>query len=970
MAGDGLVWKNSHIEKKLYICNVNHTHIRQVTNLPYRWWLTGCLLMLMTPIAAQVNCRSFQNPTSFNYVTGSMGQWSARVGDRILGSNGGSTGDSILSTCSYPTATVISGHDNITSSQYYSGVCRFTNEICGHTFFDAHDHRFSIYNVMDNGGLDEFTINGTNGLMRVPPGHTTSIRLGDMRSTGSAIRPGYSSGNDKGSEALFFTMMVRPQTALIFIEYAVVARRFNHSPREAGEFIIRVVGKNSATNRWNNYPLNDSLWYCVPAPHFSGALPSPWMEGLPGSIAGGTTCSYCYKPWTKVAINLTRYMYDSVRIEMYTSDCVYNVDPIYAYIAGSCQPMNIVQQGCVSGTSDAIDTLRAPEELLSYAWYVSTTGFSGNSVAPSEVANLRFRRVSSSTAEHVAVISDFLITEGPDRGDTAAEQLFKCVVTSALDPEKPFSTELYSSVRNTRPVISSYINNHCNGTVDFYSSGYIPYIGTTGNHIIDTLTRWIIYDGDTNAPVLDTLYGRSVSYTFSDTAVHAYTLTMYSSEEGCYTTRLYQVASRNAPRARLEIPDHELCEGDTAVLVDRSTGIFFHQWLFADTTIEGQGALVDSTRLLRRTFTQAVNPVKLAVGDPFGCIDTVSDTVFYFSPEAVSLSSDTVICEGNSSNIIASSPVRGTTYAWYRSNDRQNGQPFWRGNVLRVVPTDSVARYYVKAVSPKGCVQWDSITLHIAMLSLVADPGHASFCPGDSVLLTAHGALTYQWVADPDDPDLDGREADIAIRVAPRRPTTYMLTGVAADNCIPKPVSCRVVPVPLPLLDIDYSPPFINADEPVVRFYDHSRGRETSWWFFPDSTEACGQEVSHRFDINREDSVDVSLISYNRLNCPSDTTFRIPVTRFSVWCPNVFTPMRGDNNYFSITLFHRAESFHIYIYNRLGMLVYESDDPAFQWDGTCHGIPCPQNAYNYRIVYVPHGDKRKFIVSGLVTLLR
>ena len=191
---------------------------------------------------------------------------------------------------------------------------------------------------------------------------------------------------------MFYTMMVTPQNALLFIDYAIVARKYDHSPAEAGEFLIRVCGKNSSTNQWNNAPLTDSLWYNVPAPHYSGALPAPWVDGRPGPAAGGTTCGYCYKPWTRVAISLMNYLYDSVRVEVYTSDCIYDVDPIYAYIAGSCQPMLITASGCPQGMSDAIDTLKAPEGLLTYKWYVSENGYSGSTGSSTTMENVPFRQ--------------------------------------------------------------------------------------------------------------------------------------------------------------------------------------------------------------------------------------------------------------------------------------------------------------------------------------------------------------------------------------------------------------------------------------------------------------------------------------------------------------------------------------------------------------------------------------------------
>ena len=929
--------------------------------------------VLAVPARAQSNCRGFENPVNFNYASNSTGRWTARVGDRIVGT-GGSTGSNILSTCSYSTAAVISGHNNITSSQYYSGTCAYTDGQCHHTFYDAHDHRFSIYTASANGGYDEFTINGNNGLPRVPPGFTSSIRLGDMRSTGTAVQPGGATGNNRGSEALFYTMHVRPLTAFVFINYAIVARRYDHTAQQAGEFVIRVVGKDPATHQWNNYPLNDSLWYCVPAPAFSSTLPAPWVEGRPGPAAGGTTCSYCYKPWTKVAINLSRYLYDSVRIEMYTSDCIYNVDPIYAYIAGSCQAMTIEQQGCASGETDVIDTLRAPEGLLSYTWYVSTTAYPGGPVLPSVLQNIQFRQLESSTTTnaHVARIADFVIAEGENRGDTAAEMLYKCVVTSALDPAKPFHTDIYTSVKYSRPNVSYRYDNQCNGTIHFHAHGWIPNQNTvSGPHVVDSLTTWVIHEGGPRTPVVDTLYGIDPIYTFSDAANHTVVLTMFSSDSGCYTSRTFSVAATTPPVAILDIASRSLCEGDTGVLTDRSQNIARRQWVFADGVIEGQGNTLESTRVVRRLFSEPVNPVMLIVTDPYGCSDTVYDTILYFAKSVIRFSPDTIVCAGQASHVEVLMPIPGCTFEWYRHYNQAGEQPFQTGRVLRVRQEDAdTAVYHVRIVTPAGCEAWDSVTLYRAALTITADPPHASFCPDDTVTLTAGGALSYLWKSSPHDPDLDSQARQPVIRISPQQTTTYILTGLAADSCAPGAVRQKVTLVPLPRLAVEVSPPVINSDEPVVRFTDKSEGRSDSYWLFSDSTHAWGEAVSHRYDPNGDTAVDARLTSYNKLSCGADTLILVPVKNFAFWRPNVFTPLREENNRFSIINSYPMAVFHIYIYNRFGALVFESDDPNFEWDGTSGGVACPQGSYNYRIVYIPENDLRENIVFGTVTILR
>ena len=65
--------------------------------------------------------------------------------------------------------------------------------------------------------------------------------------------------------------------------------------------------------------------------------------------------------------------------------------------------------------------------------------------------------------------------------------------------------------------------------------------------------------------------------------------------------------------------------------------------------------------------------------------------------------------------------------------------------------------------------------------------------------------------------------------------------------------------------------------------------------------------------------------------------------------PNVFTPNGdGKNDEFRV-LYRSIKEYHIWVYNRWGKLVYESQDPAKGWDGTINNHPAAEGAYFYVI---------------------
>ena len=604
--------------------------------------LVAALFVEMTAAGqGDIHCPGFKNTMSFN--TGNVNYfWSARVGDRTY-TNGNfsdtTTGYHIMSTC--VNNPDIIGHDNITSTTYNSG---FDNNIvsCNHTFFDANDKRFQII-TLDDDGIDQFTVGpGSAGIPRIPPGYLTSIRLGDMRSTGTAINLSNPIvGNNKGAEALFYTMRVTPQNSLLFINFAIVARRFSHVAYDAGEFLIRVVAQN-ADGSWPNQPINDSLWYKVSAPTFdNNQMPPGWSSGY--GITG--TCSYAYKPWTKVAINLSKYIYSKVRIEMYTSDCIYNFDPIYAYISGDYQSMSINASGCVDINSRVVDTLRAPEGLLSYRWYVTTQGYESNIYNSAYMDSVHFRVVSglSNTSVYMPTVADFVLSEGPNTGDTVGQQTFLCVMTSALDPNKPIVSKVYTNVSNNKPVMRFLAETDCDLGVQLRDYSFVY----GSNVICADSTRWIIYADTLGITPLDTLWGPNVSYRFPAEGYYLVSLRDMPYDSPCGGIISEVVRANIVHHPQIGFEDHNVCEGRVARVWCDTNCHLSKQWQIGDHIINNLDTIVWFPEV-------GTTPITLILSDNGVCPDSVTDSIRCYPNVEVSVSTATPnICRGDSVILIA-----------------------------------------------------------------------------------------------------------------------------------------------------------------------------------------------------------------------------------------------------------------------------------------------------------------------------
>jgi gliding motility-associated-like protein len=110
------------------------------------------------------------------------------------------------------------------------------------------------------------------------------------------------------------------------------------------------------------------------------------------------------------------------------------------------------------------------------------------------------------------------------------------------------------------------------------------------------------------------------------------------------------------------------------------------------------------------------------------------------------------------------------------------------------------------------------------------------------------------------------------------------------------------------------------------------------------------KEAQHRYVFEEPGKYHVKMIASNTLGCITDTIIiDVAVSESMLEVPNTFTP-NGDGAYDEFRVIYRSlKEFHIWIYNRWGHLVYESNDPAKGWDGNIGGRPAAEGAYYYVI---------------------
>jgi gliding motility-associated-like protein len=92
----------------------------------------------------------------------------------------------------------------------------------------------------------------------------------------------------------------------------------------------------------------------------------------------------------------------------------------------------------------------------------------------------------------------------------------------------------------------------------------------------------------------------------------------------------------------------------------------------------------------------------------------------------------------------------------------------------------------------------------------------------------------------------------------------------------------------------------------------------------------------------------------------------------NIYFPNAFTPGNDQlNDLYRPKVFGRLTQYQIRIYNRIGQLVFESNDPAAGWDGNYKGRAQSSSSFTWYAIYRFAGAEEGVkMQKGTVTLIR
>lgn len=348
------------------------------------------------------------------------------------------------------------------------------------------------------------------------------------------------------------------------------------------------------------------------------------------------------------------------------------------------------------------------------------------------------------------------------------------------------------------------------------------------------------------------------------------------------------------------------------------------------------------------------------------CVDTIYQYVQVDTLD-VSLSPDTVICQGTSVSLSVTVPANCQSIEWAANPNFTS--VFSRQSSIEVQP-EAPTTYYVRVV--RGvCTFVGSVTVSLSEIEVAPLP-EVLICFEDSVQLSAthteDGPVSYHWTLG------DGSSYHIPYPwVSPDQSTSYSVTVTNQYGCSNSATGNIIKRTgTFPTLFSAWCDvcEIVQAHSTTVFSTDYGSGYHYQWT----PTQDMDSPNSPTSIVHPMESTEYSVSVTDTFGCTLTDTVKIEVDELTcdepyIFVPNAFSP-NGDGK--NDVLYVRSEilqDFYFAVYSRWGEKVFECSNLEMGWDGTYKGKPCQNGVYDYYFSGTCVGGKTKEL-KGNVMLVR
>lgn len=389
---------------------------------------------------------------------------------------------------------------------------------------------------------------------------------------------------------------------------------------------------------------------------------------------------------------------------------------------------------------------------------------------------------------------------------------------------------------------------------------------------------------------------------------------------GCINIDSFEVAMKPLPVINLG-SDTTLCLKDSLLLDAGNAGAVF-QW---------QNGQTSQKLVARQGGLYAV----LVTKD--GCSKKDSIAITPLSLPVVSIAGKTTICKDGKTDLAANG---GTLYTWSPTIGLAHPT-----NATTTASPAATTKYYVSVTGQNGCSVKDSVTITVTPKPVFAvSSSKPVLCFGDTATLTASGGDTYTWSPAATLSDPFGS----VTKAFPFVGTRYKVV-ITENNCAIKDSLYINLPVASKPAVTTTKSNNINCVLGEARL--HTGGGSQYLW---QPSTGLSDSTSNNPVVRIQTTTTYHLFVTTNDGCKVEDSITVFVENadngngFPV--PNAFTPNDdGKNDCFGVKYWGDVAEFSMRLYNRWGLLVFETNQPTECWNGFFRGKPQPGDVYVYLI---------------------
>lgn len=234
----------------------------------------------------------------------------------------------------------------------------------------------------------------------------------------------------------------------------------------------------------------------------------------------------------------------------------------------------------------------------------------------------------------------------------------------------------------------------------------------------------------------------------------------------------------------------------------------------------------------------------------------------------------------------------------------------------------------------------------------------------------AHSVNSWKWLFDGTDPRTEQRPVKTYFGFGNKQVDLVVSNGVCRDSV------SKIITLESKLVaafEVDPGP-YCPLD--VTTITNKSYGNNIiAWrWDYGNGMTTTGERpISLQYLPNKkEQQFRIRLIIENDVRCQDTADHYITaVSSCYIDVPTAFSPNSdGNNDFFYPLNAYKAVDLHFAVYNRVGGLIFESNDWRKRWDGTVKGQPADIGTYVWMLQYTEKESGKKVFRKGTVVLLR